>query len=267
MTCAEAYKIHDMKFFIHTACSFLLLTLVQINTLRAQDCPSMRALSPGESAFQEGVIRQLNDIFAKQGFPGYITDHSSPEYPPQVWREVCSDRQETEAFNLNGFYTWMTDPALPENEALLNSINTVDYSKGETALDQLRNIGNKLRLECEWGINTNHFPLKNIGNPISVKETGDYHLFILDNARKEDGKNGDVYPQTFIIYGKIKIKDELQEEEGKKIHVKLISPAQPSGSYRAKLNSYVRITGGKTQIHESLDISSLQNQLKTLIQQ
>ncbi|MFN7603859.1 MAG: hypothetical protein ACK5R0_20910, partial [Bacteroidota bacterium] len=114
----------------------------------------MRPLTDAEHSFQSAVVRKLQAIFEVQQFEGYIIDEGADSYAPQVWSEVCADRNGVDPFNLLGFYTYALNPGLQANQVILQQVNSINYADEGEALDKLRNLGNQIRLECEWGINT-----------------------------------------------------------------------------------------------------------------
>lgn len=243
------------------AISWIFCTLLTT----AQECGTMRNLRQAEETFQKNVVTKLQAIFEDQHFDGYVLDKESDSYPPQVWTKVCIDRKPTEVFNMIGWYTYALDPIIEENMALLNQVNTIDYSQGEVAMDKLRNIGNIIRLECEWGINTIPFTIKNLGAEITTAKIGEVTIFKLNNALHEDSKSFDYREQTVVVLGNIAVVEEVETGTQGKIFKKTISVPTTSTQFSSKLNAFLVITGGKHTIHQNLNLKKIINQLNELL--
>lgn len=232
----------------------------------AQDCRNTRPLTPAEHSFQSAVIKKLRTLFEQQRFAGYILDEGGDSYAPQVWSEVCADRNPVDPFNLLGFYTYVVDPQVPANQILLQQLNSIDYSDEGAALDELRNLGNQVRLECEWGINTIPFTLKNVGAPIHQEQVSGITIFRLNNAYREDTQLDDFRARTVVVKGDIEVTDQTVMRNGIKIFEKTIRAKSTETSFDSRLNAFLVVTGGREVIHRQLDFQQINQQLIFLIQ-
>jgi len=245
---------------------FLIAFVGMFQSVMGQNCVNMRPLTDAEHSFQSAVVRKLQAIFEVQQFEGYIIDEGADSYAPQVWSEVCADRNGVDPFNLLGFYTYVLDPGLQANQVILQQVNSINYADEGEALDKLRNLGNQIRLECEWGINTIPFTLKNVGTPIQQEKIGDVTIFRLNNAHKEDTKSNDFRARTVIVKGDIEVTDQTVTSDEIKIFEKTIRAKPTKTAFDSRLNAFLVVTGGKQNIHHQLDVQQINQQLTLLIQ-
>lgn len=259
----RAFHVALIQNYKHVkAILFLLLIVLNLKASAQAPCEKVRPLTDKEKTYQQACVDKLTGFFHQLAFTTYQRDDASPLHEPAVWTEVCSDRKAAEPFQMNGFYTYAVDPAVAENANLLQRINSVDYSNGERALDELRNLGNQIRLICEVGYNITHLELKNVGKPIAYQVRDSSHLFFLTNSRKDDSKDFDIHYETLVVKGQIKITDKVTMENGLTIYSKIIelkSIPQPL----CQANTYVLVTGGKEIVHQELkrNFKNLLNQL------
>jgi hypothetical protein len=132
-------------------------------------------------------------------------------------------------------------------------------------MDELRILGNLVRLECEWGINTIPFTLKNLGSEIKMERVGDVTIIRLNNAYKEDSKSMDVRFRTVILKGNIEVVDEVEQIEKGVLYKKTIQVPVTKTHFSSRLNAFMVITGGREIIHGQLDTNKMIEQLNQLV--